>query len=144
MLSKGKSVESCHVSGCHVFFGALYQRTITAVEVSAICNQDPNLTPTAFHMGDGRWLANIVHISKIIIYTYIYIGRLGNLCHHLMGVNRNQDTLDHDKAQKSAASGRPLHWIFLIFLQWIFSLVSRLKLPDCQAEKESVESSGKN
>ena len=33
-----------------------------------------------------------------------------------------QDTFDHDKGQKSAISGRRLHWIFLIFLQWIFCL----------------------
>ena len=36
-----------------------------------------------------------------------------------------QDTFDHDKGQKSAISGRRLRWIFLSFLQWIFSLFSR-------------------
>ena len=30
-----------------------------------------------------------------------------------------QDAFDHDKEQKSAISGRRLHWIFSNFLQWI-------------------------
>ena len=36
-----------------------------------------------------------------------------------------QDVFDHDKGQKSAISGRRLHWNFLNFLKSILSLLSR-------------------
>ena len=32
---------------------------------------------------------------------------------------------DHDEGHKSVTSGRHLHWIFLNFIQWIFSFFSR-------------------
>ena len=35
-----------------------------------------------------------------------------------------QDTLNHDKGQKSAISGRRLHSTFLSFLQWFFPFSS--------------------
>ena len=64
---------------------------------------------------------------------------------------KNQDAVDHDKGQKSAISGRRVHWIFLNFLQWIFAFFSRFsvqlsygngpkkwrKLPDFRAEKKA-------
>ena len=37
----------------------------------------------------------------------------------------NQGTFFHDKGQKSAISGRRLHWIFGNFVHWIFSPFSR-------------------
>ena len=40
----------------------------------------------------------------------------------------SQDTFDHDKGQKPAISRRRLHWIYLNFLQWIFSFLSRFCL----------------
>ena len=43
-------------------------------------------------------------------------------------VSQYQDTLDHDKGGKSAISGCHFHWIFVNFLQWIFSLFSRFSV----------------
>ena len=37
---------------------------------------------------------------------------------------RDQDTFDHDKGQKSAISGRRLHWILLVFSSGSFCLFS--------------------
>ena len=34
----------------------------------------------------------------------------------------SQDAFDHDRGQKSAISGRRLHWIFLIFSSGFFLL----------------------
>ena len=64
-----------------------------------------------------------------------------------------QDTFDHDKGQKSAISGKFLHWIFLVFsnghvpsLQ-VFCAKKKgngpktwRKLPDFRAEKKNLES----
>ena len=48
--------------------------------------------------------------------------------------NESQDTFDHDKGQKSAISGRHLHWIFLNFLQWIFFPFLQVSL--CNLERK--------
>ena len=42
--------------------------------------------------------------------------------------DKGQKSFDHDKVQKLAISGRCLHWMFLNFLQWIFSLFSRFSV----------------
>ena len=48
-----------------------------------------------------------------------------------------QDAFDHDKGQKSAISGKFLHWIFLNFRQWNFSFFAPGSL--CNLVRKSLQ-----
>ena len=83
-----------------------------------VCRGTPDLVYCAFvHLFALFWL-----LQAFIMEKSPHPGTLQAKWEGFFSTDKsfNQGTFDHDKGQKSAFSGRRLHWIFLNFLQWIF------------------------
>ena len=65
-----------------------------------------------------------VHALDEREHRSIFTIGLHDRLHHSFNDDESWDAFDHDKGQKSAISGCHLHWTFLNFLHWIWSLFS--------------------